>query len=291
MDLNWNDLRFILAAARSGTLAGAAKATRVDATTVARRLAAVENALGSRLFERIAHRLVPTAAGLTALRHASEAERAFREIETVLRGEDPEQGGSVRVSAVGTLLSHYLLPRLADFTVRWPRLTLELVAETAHADLIQRAADLALRMVRPSTGSLAAKRLTRVNYAAYACRTLAPTLPVDPAAWPWIAYETRFEHLPEAVWRRRIAARGRIALRTTVGTPTLDAVRAGLGVAMLPCYAAEARHGEFTRLNEPARLREIWLVAERRERRLPAIRATHQWLVQQFERDRALFEG
>ncbi|MGD9602406.1 MAG: LysR family transcriptional regulator [Gammaproteobacteria bacterium] len=291
MNWNWNDVRYLLAAARAGTLAGAAKATRVDATTVARRLAAIERALGSCLFERLDGRLVPTAAGQAALRHAADAERALREIEAVSAGVEGEPGGTVRVSAVGSLLSHYLLPRLHAFTARWPGLTLELIADTAHADLMQREADLALRMVRPEAGSLVARRLARVGYAAYAQARLAHTLSADPATWPWIAYEHRFEHLPEAQWRRRLAGPARIALRTTVGAATFDAARAGLGVAVLPCYAADSVDAGLQRLTDPVTLREVWLVAERRERRLAPVRTAHTWLAEQFERDRSLFDG
>ncbi len=289
MALNWNDARYLLATARSGTVAAAARVTGVDATTVARRIAAIERVLGSRLFERVGGRLVPTAAGQAVVRHAAEAERALREIEAVRGPGDAEPSGTVRISAVGSLLSGFLIPRLPDFARRYPAIVPELIADTAHADLIQREADIALRMVRPATGSLVVKRLTRVAYAAYATDALlGGGRPRTLEQLPWVIYEQRFEHLPEARWRRKHVPGARTIARTTVGAPVFDAVVAGLGAAMLPCYRADGMPG-LRRLSEPVPLREIWLVVDRQQRRLPGVRAAYAWLSEVFEQERALF--
>lgn len=287
--MNWDDARFLLAVARGGTLAGAARSTQADATTVARRLDRLERSLGGRLFERVGGRLVLTAAGQSAMRHAAEAERALREFAAVASAADSGEGGTVRISAVGTLLTYFLIPRLREFTKLNPHLVPELIADTAHADLIQREADLALRMVRPETGSLVVKRLTRVAYAPYAIESLAGSLGrEDCRRWPWLAYEPRFEHLPEARWWRQRAPGARIVARTTVGATAIDAVLAGLGTGMLPCYVAAA-YPVLRPLLPPEPLRELWLVSDPTARRIPGIRAAHAWLSDVFERDRLLF--
>ncbi len=287
--MNWSDAKYVLAAARAGSLNGAAKVLDVNATTVARRLEAFEKALGSRLFERIDGRLVLTAAGEIALRHLSDAERALRELDALGSIDHALPSGTVRVSTVGTLLGCYLMPRLVEFMHAWPAVRLELIADTAHADLLGREVDLALRMVRPETGSLAVKRLSQIAFATYCAKQEFETLrekSID--EWPWIGYEKRFEHLPEAHWRREHAPTARLVLCTTVGATTLNAVQAGLGVAMLPCYAAEAA-GDLVRLTAPVPLRELWLVAEPNGRRLPAVNAVHAWMCAIFERDREVF--
>lgn len=78
--MDWNDLRYVPAVSREGTLAAAARRMRVDQTTVARRLAEAERGLGARLFERIDGGLRPTRAGEAAIAQAAGAGRGRRRL-------------------------------------------------------------------------------------------------------------------------------------------------------------------------------------------------------------------
>ncbi len=86
--LDWDDLRPILAVARGGTLAAAAKGLRIDATTVGRRIQAAETALGVRLFDRIDGRYTATAAGELAISHGEAIEREVLALEGQVAGQD-----------------------------------------------------------------------------------------------------------------------------------------------------------------------------------------------------------
>lgn len=285
--VNWNDLRYVLAAARSGTLAAAAQASGVDATTVARRLAAVERALGARLFDRIDGRLVATAAGEATVRCAEAIEHELFGLEAAIAGRDTAAAGTVRMTSVHTLLAGYLLARLGELRARHPAIELELIAETSHLSLMRREADLAVRMSRPEGGSVVVRRLARLAYAVYAPQALAGA---DPATLPWIGYEERYGHLPEAQWVLRRYPQARVVLRASVGALVLEAVRAGLGVAVLPCYLAGGDPA-LVRMTEPVLLREAWLLLHRALRRTARVRAVADWVSECFEADRALFTG
>ncbi|MCC7411142.1 MAG: LysR family transcriptional regulator [Gammaproteobacteria bacterium] len=288
--MNWIDLRYVLAAARGGTLAAAARAVSADATTVARRLAASERTLGARLFDRIDGRLVPTAAGEVALQRAEAIEQEMLALEQAIGGRDGALWGSVRMTSVNALLCGYLVPRLGDFRVRYPDIVLELVADTSHLNLSRREADLALRMSRPEGGGVVTRRLARLAYAVYAGRELTARAGADPAQLPWIRYEDRYAHLPEAQWVARRYPGAPVVLRASVGVLSLEAVRAGLGVALLPCYLADV-DPDLRRLGAPVSLREVWLILHADLKRTARVRALADWLAAQFERDAALFAG
>src|SRR5260370_1258183 len=101
----------------------------VDQTTVARRLAAAEAALGTRLYERRAGSLYPTESGQTAIAHAARIEHDVDALERGARDSDVDAAGSVRVTAVPVLVNRLLAPSLPAFSAGYARLRLELMAE------------------------------------------------------------------------------------------------------------------------------------------------------------------
>jgi DNA-binding transcriptional LysR family regulator len=103
--MEWSDLRVLLAIARAGTLAAAARRLGVDQTTVARRLAAAETALGTRLFERVEGALRPTMPGEVALARAGRVEREVQALEQGIAGTDAEPAGLVRLTAVPIIVN------------------------------------------------------------------------------------------------------------------------------------------------------------------------------------------
>jgi DNA-binding transcriptional LysR family regulator len=176
-DLDWNDLRIVLAVARGGTLAAAARALHVDQTTVARRLTVVEATIGATLFVRgeNARRLV-TEAGEAAIEAAERVEQGVNSLITSVTRADFEVAGTVRLTAVPIIVNHLLVPALGDLAVHHPRLQLELIAEPRDLSLVKREADLAIRLARPSNDAGAAivtRRLGVVGYGVYVSATMS----------------------------------------------------------------------------------------------------------------------
>jgi DNA-binding transcriptional LysR family regulator len=297
---NWNDLRYLLAVAEGGTLSAAARRLRVDETTVARRLAAAEAALGARLFERVDGAMRPTQAGEAAIAHAERIEREVQALHGRIAGADAAVAGTVRLTAVPIVVNRLLVPALPALLAAHPLLRLELIAEPRNLSLTKREADIALRLARPRGGGTAvARRIGRLDYAVYGP---SPDLPSpaeagsakagelrrtsgpgdgDADALPWITYEEGLDELPQAKW---IAA----ATRGAATPPALmagdaetipAAVRAGLGKSLLPCAVAEREPG-LRRLGDVASVlsRELWLLVHADLRRLARIAAVIKWI-------------
>jgi DNA-binding transcriptional LysR family regulator len=281
---NWNDLRYLLAVARGQTLARAARLVGVDDTTVARRLAALQQRLGVPLYQRTAEgALTLTRAGEQAVLRAERIEREIGAIGAQLTGAEGAAAGTVRVTAVPILANRILIPASAALLTRHPGLRLDIIGEARDLSLTRREADLALRLARPRTGGtrVLARRVGALHYAAYAPAACPPR---EAERLPWITYDEAMAHLPQARWiAARAADRGEAiaALRVADAEAVLEAVIAGLGRSLLPAAIAE---GE-TRLQRigsgrsaPALSRELWLLMHRELKSLTRIEAVIDWI-------------
>jgi DNA-binding transcriptional LysR family regulator len=282
-DLNWNDLRHILAVSRGGSLRAAARLLRVDDTTVARRLAALSRSLGARLYQRLPGgtlRLTPSGE-----RAALEAERMESKVAT-LRHQSPDAvigvSGTVRLTSVPIIVNRMLVPAAVRLFERYPRLGLELVADARDLSLTRREADLALRLARPRTGGtrVTARRLGTLRYGVYAAAAYAAR---EARRLPWITFDEGMAHLPQARWIAAAAGRadGVAPLRLNDAEGVLEAVLAGLGRSLLPCTIAD-RDSRLRRIGgkraAPTLTRELWLLVHRELRDLERIRAVIDWL-------------
>lgn len=234
--MEWSDLRHVLAVARAGTLAAAARRLRVNQTTVSRRIAAAERALGARLFERSDGTLRPTRAGEAAVNRAAQVELEVEALERRVTGTDAAPAGTVRLTSVPILVNRLLVPALPKLYAAHPRLQIELIADQRNLHLTRREADIALRLARPESGTALARRIGRLDYAVYGPRRRAAN------ALPWITYEEGLGHLPQARWIDAAAGKDvPVSLRVNDAETILQAVRAGLGKSLLPCSSATMR--------------------------------------------------
>ncbi len=135
-DLNWDDLRFVLAVSRAGSLARAARALHVDHTTVGRRVEAAEAALGVRLFTRTTTGFVLTADADRLLQPMRQVEDAVLALERTAEAQDERLAGAVRVTSPETLGVSYLAPRLAAVGRAHPGRTLELMPAGGGARMV-----------------------------------------------------------------------------------------------------------------------------------------------------------
>jgi DNA-binding transcriptional LysR family regulator len=289
MKINWNDLRYILAVGRNGSLSGAARALGVNETTVARRIAAVEETLGVQLFDKVQiGRLPPTRAGEIVVGHADLIERQVIELSNEVAGGDAAVAGNVRLTAVPILVNRVLVPASGGLLDRYPQLSVEIVADFRDLSLTKREADIALRFAAPNRAAgnaVLARKIGVLEFAVYA----TAALDADAAQrLPWIAYEPAMAHLPQARWIADEIDSGSgppagIALNDAEGI--LRAVQAGLGRSLLPCMVADSVP-ELRRLpggcGEQRYLRELWVLAHPERRSLARIDAVMAWLEQVF---------
>lgn len=277
-ELNWNDLRFVLAVSRAESYASAARRLGVNESTVARRIAGAEQRLGVRLFERNLGVIHPTQAGATVVTAAERIELEVQSLETAVAGIDRLAAGSVRVTSVPIIVNHLLVPALPSLLREQPQLQIELVAEPRDLSLTKREADVALRLARPSKEVRAvARRIGQLDYAVYG--------PADPSpeSLPWITYEDNMADLPQALWIAEQTgsppgAPARLAVNDAEAI--LQGVKAGLGKSLLPVVIAE-REPNLVHIggDAVALSRELWLMVHPELRKLTRIRVVMDWLV------------
>lgn len=276
-ETDWSDLRHVLAVARTGRLSAAAQRLGVNETTVARRVARAERALGARLFQRLDGQLQPTDAGQVAVAYAERVELEVEGLRRAVAGQDLAAAGTVRLTSVPIVVNRLLAPALPGLVETHPALRLELIAEPRDLSLTKRDADLALRVARPSKEQrVLARRVGRLDYAVYG----HAGSPED--GLPWLTYEDRMAALPQAAWiaerLRRHGDATAIAAANDAET-LLQLVEAGVGKTLLPSVVGD-RLSELERLSgsAPVLTRELWLLVHPELRQLPRIKAVIAWL-------------
>lgn len=267
--LQWDDVRYFLALARTGSLSGAARRLRVEHSTVARRVEALEASLGIRLFDRLPKAWSLTTEGETLAAQAGRLDDEAQAFARVALGVSSLQG-TVRISAPPVMASHLLAPRLAALRSRWQSINLELIGETRDAHLSRGEADLAIRMSRPSAPGLVARRIGEMAYGLYAARGYARR-PAD--CWEFLGYDDNLVQVPQQRWLAQVAGDRRFVFRSNDLNAMLNATRAGLGIAVLPHFLA-AKDRALSLLADPAcpTVRQIWLVMHPDVKRSPRVR-------------------
>ena len=286
------ELATLLAIAREGTLAGAARRLKVNHSTVFRRLAAAEARLGTRLFERQDGSYATTAAGEDLLHTAERVEAEVEALERRLSGQDLRLTGTLRMTAPDDLAEVMVMPLLPGFHARYPDIVLELVLDNRMLNLTRREADIALRPTRQPPEILAGRRIAGLASALYT-RADRP-LPKDPTAADqrWIAWEEGAGPPAPARWLSAKVDRHTIVYRSNSMLNQASAARAGLGHAILPCFLGDSDAG-LQRITPPLPDfdSELWLLTHPDLQRTARVRALLDLLFDSLRRQQPLFEG
>ena len=145
--IDWDDVRYFLAAARGGSVRAAAKELAVNHATVLRRISQLEERLGARMFEKLPTGYRLTEAGEEVLDLAIQMEASSHQLETRVLGRDQSVRGVLRVTLTPILATHLLMPDFADFARTYPDIEMEILASGELANLTNREADVAIRVV------------------------------------------------------------------------------------------------------------------------------------------------
>ena len=145
--MDWDDVRYFLAVARGGSVRAAAEGLGVNHSTVLRRIAQLEERLGARMFEKLPSGYRLTAAGEEILEFADQMEASSNRLETRVFGRDQSVRGLLRMTLAPILATHLLMPDFADFARLHPDIELEILSSGELANLTNREADVAIRVV------------------------------------------------------------------------------------------------------------------------------------------------
>lgn len=275
---DWNDFRLVLAIARAGNLMGAADSLRVNHSTAFRRLGSLEERLGVRLFERLPGGVyLPTAAGERAAATAERIETETSALGRDIAGHDLRLTGRLRVTSSETLAFRLLTKAIGSFREAHPGIVVELAIDNRVLSLSRREADVALRVMRPHEPNLYGRKLSDIAWTAYARHDAlgehAPAL-ASLTNLPVIGWEEGVRGINAADWLATHAPDENMVYRTNSVVNQLVAAKAGIGVAVLPCYLGDPEP-ELIRLSGPVPelARELWIVTHTDLRRTARIRA------------------
>lgn len=261
--LDWNDLRTVLAVARAGSLAGAARELALRHSTVFRRIEDAERRLGARLFERSRSGWTPNAQGEAVAEAAAQMEVAALGAERAISGADERLEGVIRI-ATSELLAGYLLPPLfGRFLAAHPGIEIEADALNRNVDLTRREADLALRATAQPPELLVGRRVAAIRYAVYAARAILDNRRGPPLLekLPWLGFDERIAHFQIARWFHEALPQVQPRLRLDSMPALLKAAAAGVGAVVLPIFAA-AQEPSLLRITPPIEGPEmgLWLL-------------------------------
>ncbi len=296
---NWNDLKLVLAIQRAGTLGGGALALAIDHSTAFRRLNSLEERIGTRLFERLPGGVYQTTPAGELF--ASAAERVETETAALSRavdGRDTRLAGSLRVTASETLANSMLMVQLAAFHAAHPGIVIELVVDSRVLSLSRREADIALRVVRPKEPDLHGRKLADIAWAIYgAPAVLDEQRPVgevaDLVARDFVGCGAEIADISAAEWLAEYVPTERVVYRANSMINQLIAAKAGIGLAVLPCFLGDPEPGLVRAVPQPiAQLqRELWIVTHADLRKTARVRAFFDIVGEGLVAQSSLFAG
>ena len=287
MDYNWNDLRIFLAAARSGSLSAASRILECNQPTVSRRISALEQAIGLRLFQRHAHGLTLTEDGQRILRVAVAMDAAAAALQ---RHTDTTSmvNGTVRIAAPEGLGLQLLAPALNKLLHEYPELTLILESASSSADLTRGEADIAVRLYRPDAPDLVVRRVRNMAFGLYASPPYlsqygTPTTADALLSHRFIDYGELLSDQSESRWLQSLAPSARYVLRSDSIVTRINAAQAGTGIAVLPHVLT--RNTELVQIlaDHAPPDRTIWLVVHQDLRDAPRMRVVLDFLTEVIE--------
>jgi DNA-binding transcriptional LysR family regulator len=233
----WDLYRSFHAVLREGSLSGAARALGLTQPSIARHIAALEEATGTTLFMRTQRGVSPTEAAQELRPYADMLAATSAALLRTAAGRMGEVSGTVRITASEIVGSQHLPAILAPLRARFPALTMELSLSNSVHDLLQRQADIAVRMVQPAQQALLAKKIGSIPlglhaHRAYLDRRGVPATMDELGHHDLIGFDVETPALRALVTRYPQLARPGFALRTDSDVAQLSAIRAGFGIGV-----------------------------------------------------------
>lgn len=273
--MDWNDLRVALAIAKTGNVVGAGKLLGVAHTTVLRRIAAFEASSNAVLFTRTRQKWTPTVAGTAILKIAGDLDVRISAFRHRIAAEDEHLAGEVVVTTV-ELLAAFFASKLGAFRAQHPAVRVRLRVGVDVLDLARQEADIAVRVRPVHRAGLTGTKVGTAHFAVYGTPSLAKVKQVD-----WVCFDDDLKDNPQTVWEGKHVPAERVALRTNSRVVFVDAVRAGLGVGVLPCALGDQQPGLVRRSDPLAELRvPVWVLTHQRSRAIARVQALRQFLIQ-----------
>jgi DNA-binding transcriptional LysR family regulator len=289
---NWDDYRVVRAVAETRSLVGAAEALGVNHSTVFRRVNALEEALGAKLFERgrAGYTLTPAGEEMVAL--AARMGEDIVSFERRIAGRDVKPSGELRVTTNDTLMAHLLMPVFATFLDAYPDIRVDIVVSNASLNLSKRDADIAIRATMAPPETLVGRRVCSLGWAVYGPVRLVGRRLEQITEERWIGLGDNLAHIAPARWMEQNVRAERVVMRINTILGLAEAIQSGAGISVLPCFIGDVTSG-IARLSEPVNdiSASLWLLTHPDLKQSARVRAfmDHAW--DALSRKRGVLEG
>ena len=292
--MDWDNVRVFLAVARGGQFVAAAKRLRLDHATVSRRIAALEAALGAKLFDRRTTGAKLTGAGERFIGAAEQMESAFLHAQGEISGVDLELTGDVRIGAPDGFSTYYLTSALRDFAGRHPGVRLQLMPLPQLTPLARREVDIVVGLDKPEAGRFVARKLTDYTLGIYANagylkRNGGPSDVEALKSHSLIGYVEEHAFSTALSYVRELFDGAPTSFESASAVTQLEAMRAGVGIGVVHDFIARRFKDLIRVLPERRATRAYWLVTHEDTRGLGRIRAVADHLTKAVTRDRLTF--
>jgi len=253
---------------------------------VARRIGALEDQIGTRLFDHTADGYEMTQAAENMYAHALRIEETTQAIDRDVFGQDAELKGQLRLTIAHDVASRLLIPKIATFRSAYPCIDLDIMTTTGLLDLAAREADIAVRLTAKPPDYLVGREVLPLRHGVYGAPQYLESRdgPADVILFrgesempPWVT-----ENYPDA----------RVVLQVDDGGTIAAAVRNGLGIARIPCFIGDS-DTDLRRIDLPLAPSDwgIWILSHVDLRSTARVRVCREFLSEIITEQRELVLG
>lgn len=283
-ELNWDHLRVFIHVARTGRLSAAAERLKLNHTTVARRMSAFEEELGTRLFDRTPQGVTLTNEGAELLVHAERIEHEAQMMLARIGGQEALLSGTVRIAVPEAFGTFLVAPMLDSFREEHPEIVLELIPETRQVSLSRRDADLIVSTIRPRRGRMFINKLAEFDMRLYGSQAYVDRKGMPASAkslrdHEFVGFIDDLLQTEDYAPLNQIVEDPKLSFRSSSIISQQGAIGAGVGLGLLHSFAAQRTPGLIEILPQEVRVpRVYWTLIHADLRRIPRVRAVIRFL-------------
>ncbi|MGC6476479.1 MAG: LysR family transcriptional regulator [Parvibaculales bacterium] len=296
-NMDWDDLRFFLAVAGAGSLSAAAKQLRVNTTTVLRRIAHLEEALDTRLFERLRSGYQLTQNGVRLRDMLDPVDQNLSALERDFQAGGQASGGLVKLSASEVMSSEVLATGLAAFHRQHSGVTLTVLSDqfigwggSSAAPRIMnplRDVDMTIRAVRPTDGDMLMRKIGDMAYGLYAAKNRDAGLFDKKAVaknnlsdCPLVGFAEEEPPVGPVWWLSRAEKTAQIIARSSSAALRARMIEDGSALSALPCVLGD-KNPNLERVIDPEVMGgfELWLLVRKDLAKLSHVRQAMDFVI------------
>jgi len=286
---NWDDIKYALAIHRHGSLSAAARNLRVNHSTVSRRLSALEENMGVRLFDRLPTELKITSHGERLIESALEIERHILDLNLSIASKDQLLAGPLKISAPQLIIQLHLAGIVAKFKDAYPQIDITMIGTTDAVNLHRREADISIRAVKEPEDTLWGRKVLSQNCTYYGAASYLQKNAVSDKL-NCINFMWRGDEVAPEVLKPY--PNSQVIAKFDDMVSVIGAVQAGMGIARMPCFIGDS-NPSLQRVSNilPEPYFDIWILTHPDLKDVPRIKTFMRFAAKEFKDREPLFLG